>query len=77
VIARDLCLPYRAGRNGLGMRSWSWGSAQGRSTPSFHISGFQPSVRPGPKACHVIAWAGASTASAGPGKLTTKSSQAL
>jgi hypothetical protein len=49
------------------------GLRAGRSTPSYHISGFQPSVWPGPKACHVIAWAEASTASAGPGNRSCSS----
>src|SRR6266511_677826 len=36
------------------------------STPGCDFTGFQPADS-GPKACHVIAWAGASAASGGPG----------
>src|SRR6266849_1440108 len=38
------------------------------SSPSFHLTGFQPADWAGPKARHVTAWAGASPTSGGPGQ---------
>ena len=47
------------------------------SSPSFHLTGFQPADWPGPKARHVTAWAGASPTSGGPGQPPPQISQAL
>jgi hypothetical protein len=47
-----------------------------RVSPGFDISGFQPDLS-GPKACDVIAWAGASPTSGGPGNPSPQIFQAL
>ena len=52
---------------------FSWGVTSWGCTPSYHITGLQPGNFPGLKATHVIAWAGASSASAGPGGLGSSS----
>jgi hypothetical protein len=65
--------PLQGGRERFGDGILVLGLRAGRSTPSYHISGFQPAGQSGPKACNVIAWAEASTASAGPGKRTQNS----
>ena len=44
-----------SGRGDILVTTGSWGF-----TPSFHITGLQPVNLPGPKVCHVTAWAGAS-----------------
>ncbi len=44
------------------------GLRAGRFSPGYHIIGFQPANWTGLKARNVIAWAGASPTSAGPGQ---------
>ena len=50
---------------------WSKGVTVSLPTPSHHITGLQPGKFPGLKPTHVIAWAGASSTSAGPGSSPT------
>ena len=61
-----------SGRGDILVITGSWGF-----TPSFHITGLQPVNLPGPKVCHVTAWAGASPTSEGPGQPSPQTSQAL
>src|SRR6185503_2340503 len=71
-------LPMRSRSSGLSGRGYilvitgTWGF-----TPSFHITGLQPANLAGPKVRHVIAWAGASPTSAGPGQPSPQTSPAL